>query len=226
MAFEPQTPDLARVDEALTVMLVIPAEVERARLQSIIESDENLRIVAQASDGTSALSLAQESNPEVAIIESPLPDTDALGLVHLLGLKGLTPQVLLYTDQNGRDFVISAVREGVRAFVLKSQAQHHLLPALKALADNRPYWEDAVDDNVLDELLQRGPPPPPSTLSRREWQVLRLAAEGHSSKEMASALGASIETIETDRTRLRRKLGFRSRAELIRYAALPRTVPD
>lgn len=226
MVSEPQPLDMARVDEALTVMLVIPAAVERARLQSIIESDENLRIVAQASDGTSALSLAQESNPEVAIIESPLPDTDALGLVHLLGLKGLTPQVLLYTDQNGRDFVISAVREGVRAFVLKSQVQHHLLPALKALADNRPYWEDAIDDDVLDELLQRGPPPPPSTLSSREWQVLRLAAEGRSSKEMASALGASIETIETDRTRLRRKLGFRSRAELIRYAALPRTVPD
>ena len=103
--------------------------------------------------------------------------------------------------------------------MMKSQVGKHLGPALRALADNRPYWEDAVDDGLLDELLERTPDPAHGVLTSREWQVLQMSADGRSAKDMARSLGLSHRTIECHRATLRRKLGFRRKAELVRYMA-------
>ena len=209
----------------MTVMLVVPTSIERAGLRAFLEEAGGTRVVAEASEGSEALRLAQDTEPDVAIIDSWLPDTTALGLVHFMRLKLLRTQALIYMDSCQRDFIVNAVREGVRAFVLKSKANKHLRRALEALAAGRPYWEGAVDGTILDELLESGPRPSPSKLSSREWQVLQLVAQGRSDKQVAYALGLSTKTVVSHRSKLRRKLGFRSKADLFRYAALERVVP-
>lgn len=113
--------------------------------------------------------------------------------------------------------MIEALREGVRAFVLKQDAKRHLLPALKALSDHRPYWEGAVGDELLKELLQVGPRPPPSHLSGVERQVLQLTAEGQTANEISEALGIPADAVERKRAGLRRMLGLTSVADLVSY---------
>jgi DNA-binding NarL/FixJ family response regulator len=200
-------------------MVVVPHEVERAGLCLLVE-DAGYRVVAEAADGCTALALAQETEPDVVIVDFKIADVPALALVHFIMRKCPGTQILLYTERCERDWIGLALREGVRAFVLKGQIPKHLKPALRALSDNRPYWEDAIDDEVLDEYLQRGSR---SALSSREWQVLQLAGEERTSKEMARLLGVSPKTIACVRTQLRRKLGFRNRADLIRYLAQHRS---
>jgi len=202
----------------LRIIVVASSADERSGLRSLIESCPGYRVVAEAGDGRTALVLASEKKPDVMVVDDLLPDTTALGLCHLLTRKHPRVQILVHTSHNSRDWIVDALREGVRAFVLRSGAQCHLLPALKALSDHRPYWEGAVGDEVLDELLEGGVRPPPGNLSSMERQVLKLTAEGHTAKEMGEALGVSAKAVDRIRTGLRRKLGLRNVADLVRYA--------
>ena len=199
------------------MLLVVPSEVERAGLRLMIEAEGTHDVIAEAAHGQAALALAEKLEPDIAVIDSALADVPALGLVHFLSARCPGTQALFYTVTCGKDWTCAALREGVRAIVLKSKAGRHLGPALRALSDRRPYWIDAVDDETLDQFLERGARPAPSDLTSRELQVLEMAAHNKSSKEMAHTLGLSCRTVETHRRQLRRRLGIRNHADLVRY---------
>ena len=200
----------------MRVLVIVPAEVERAGLCLLVK-DAGHQVVAEAADGHTSLALAQEREPDIAIVDAAISDVPALGLAHFLSQKCPGVQVLMYTAACGREWMQVALREGVRAFVLKRHVGKHLAPALRALSDHRPYWEEAVDDALLDELLDCGPRPPTMGLTSREWQILQMAAEERTTKEMARTLGVAPRTVEYFRAQLRRKMGFRSKADLARY---------
>jgi two-component system, NarL family, nitrate/nitrite response regulator NarL len=206
-----------KFSEKQRVLLVVPSEVERAGLRLMIEAEGADDVIAEAANGQAALALAEKLEPEVAIIDAALADVPALGLVHFLSARCPGTQALFYTATCTKDWACAALREGVRAFVLKSKAGTHLGPALRALSDRRPYWIDAVDDETFDQLLQQGVRPTPSSLTSRELQVLEMAAQDKSSKEIARTLGLSFRTVEQHRTQLRRRLGIRNQADLVRY---------
>lgn len=200
----------------MRVLVTLPAEVERAGLCLLVK-DAGHHVVAEAADGQKALALAQEHEPDIAIIDAAIPDVPALGLAHFFGQKCPGVQLLLFTERCNREWMHVAIREGVRAFVLKRHVGKHLAPAIRALSDQRPYWEEAVDDAILDELLECGPRPPTMGLTSREWQVLQMAAEERTTKEMAQTMGIAPKTVDHFRAQLRRKMGFRSKADLARY---------
>jgi DNA-binding NarL/FixJ family response regulator len=146
------------VEQELTVMLVMPALAEREALRSLVEKDQGLRVVCEAEDAEAALTLGRQFKPDIAIIDHGLPSASPLDLVHLLSRTSPATQSLVFTNHVSRDWIIAALRAGVRAFVLKSDAGSRLLPALDALGDHRPYWQGAVDQEIADELLQEGSP--------------------------------------------------------------------
>ena len=215
---------LGEAPKKQSVLLVVPSEVERAGLHLMIEAEGTHDVIAEAAHGQAALALAEKLEPDIAVIDSALAAVPALGLVHFLSARCPGTQALFYTATCGKDWACAALREGVRAFVLKSKAGRHLGPALRALSDRRPYWIDAVDDETLDQFLERGARPAPSNLTSRELQVLEMAAHNKSSKEMAHTLGLSCRTVETHRRQLRRRLGIRNHADLLRYVLSKGTV--
>lgn len=204
----------------LRILVVANTPAERSGLRSIIDSHPGYRVVADAGDGHTALALASDEKPDVLIVaaDDSFPDITPLGLCHLFTRNHPRTQILVETSHNSRAWIVEALREGVRAFVLKQGAQRHLLPALEALSDHRPYWEGAVGDELLEELLPVGPRPPPSSLSSMERQILQLTVEGHTATEIGEALGVTAEAAERKRAGLRRKLGLKSVADLARYA--------
>jgi DNA-binding NarL/FixJ family response regulator len=200
------------------ILLVSARDSERERLRDLIKSYRGCQVVGAPLHADSILTVVAETKPDVAILDCAYCDTIALGVCQLLMRFRPRMQLLLHTDQTYRQSTTDAVREGVRAIVLRSRSNKHLLPALEALADRRPYWEEAVDDGILDELLEQGPRPPPASLTHLERMVLQLTAEGYPASEAATALGVSRELIESTRARLRRKLGVRSVSDLACYA--------
>ena len=199
-------------------MIVSACDSERERLRDLIKGYQGCQVVGAPLHADSILAVVAETKPNVAILDCAECDTIVLGVCHLLMRLQPKTQLLLHTDRISRYSTTDAVREGVRAIVLRSSSDKHLRPALEALADRRPYWEEAVDDGILDELLEQGPRPTPASFTHLERMVLQLTAEGYPAKEAAIALKVSTETIERTRTRLRRKLGVRSVSDLARYA--------
>ena len=101
--------------------------------------------------------------------------------------------------------------------MLKSGIDRHLIPALDALSDHRPYWNEAVNEELFERLIG-GPPLSPDAMTHRERQVVNLVANGLSNKEIAHRLNLSHKTIESFRTNLRRKFRLRTTADIVRYA--------
>jgi DNA-binding NarL/FixJ family response regulator len=198
-------------------MLAVPCQIERMGLRDFVERCPRYEVVAEVADGQTALRMARDAAPHIAVIEHGLSDITGLGLSHMLFHYHPRIEVLLHTNRTSEDDVIEALRAGVRGFVLKSAAEQHLIPALDALAEHRPYWDGAIEEEVFQRLVG-GPPRTSNGLTTRERQVIQLVAEGHSTKAIADILNVTTKTVDTFRTALRRKLRLRTMADLVRYA--------
>jgi DNA-binding NarL/FixJ family response regulator len=199
------------------VMLVVPNSVERSGLSDMIGSCPRYKVAAEASLAETALDMAAETKPDIAVVEYGLLDATGLALAHRLAHEHPSIEILLYAHCISEEWIADALREGVRGFVLKSGIDRHLIPALDALSDHRPYWDEAVNEELFERLIG-GPPLSPDAMTQRERQVVNLVAQGLSNKEMAHRLNLSHKTIESFRTNLRRKFRLRNTADIVRYA--------
>ena len=135
---------------SLRILIVSASDSERERLHDLIKGYRGCQVVGAPLHADSILTAVAETKPDVAIIDCANFDTIALGVCHLMTRFQPKMQLLLHTDRTSRQSTTDAVREGVRAIVLRSGSNEHLRPALEALADRRPYWEEAVEDGILD----------------------------------------------------------------------------
>jgi len=207
-----------------SVMIVDDHDAVRRGVRGVIETAPCYQIVAEASNGRQALELAREKKPDIAIIDYSLPELNGLDLAH--GLKKVSPrtEILLFTMHDREELIMEVLRAGVRGFVLKSDAEKHLLAALDALSLRRPYFSGAVSEALLDRFLLSKSDQGDSSLTHREREVVQLIAEGRINKEIAHRLEISVKTVETHRASAMRKLKLRTTADLVRYAVRNRIV--
>jgi DNA-binding NarL/FixJ family response regulator len=201
-----------------SVMIVDDHDAVRRGVRSVVETTQCYQIVGEASNGRQALDLAKEKQPDIAIIDYSLPELNGLDLAH--GMKRVAPrtEILLFTMHDREELIMEVLRAGVRGFVLKSDAEKHLLAALDALSLRRPYFSGAVSETLLDRFLGAKPEPSGSSLTHREREVVQLIAEGRINKEIAHKLDISVKTVETHRASAMHKLKLRTTADLVRYA--------
>lgn len=201
-----------------SVMIVDDHDAVRRGVRSVVETAACYRVVGEASNGRQALELARETQPDIAIIDYSLPELNGLDLAH--GLKKIAPrtEILLFTMHDREELVMDVLRAGVRGFVLKSDAEKHLLAALDALSLRRPYFSSAVSETLLERFLVTKPEASASALTHREREVVQLIAEGRINKEIAHTLEISVKTVETHRASAMHKLKLRTTADLVRYA--------
>lgn len=201
-----------------SVMIVDDHDAVRRGVRGVVESSACYQIVGEASNGRQALEIARDKQPDIAIIDYSLPELNGLDLAH--GMKRVAPrtEILLFTMHDREELVMDVLRAGVRGFVLKSDAEKHLIAAMDALSVRRPYFSGSVSETLLDRFLQSKPEPCASTLTLREREVVQLIAEGRINKEIAHKLDISIKTVETHRASAMHKLKLRTTADLVRYA--------
>ena len=199
------------------VMVVVRNAVERLGLRNIIEDSGRYNVVGEAGLAQPALALASVESPDIAIVEYGLFDATGIDLSHRLTHDHPDMGILLYSDRVSEDWIDDALREGVRGFVLKDGIDRHLIPALDALSDHRPYWNEAIDEELFARMMG-GPPLPPDFMTQREKQVVHLVAQGLANKEIAHRLNISDKTVASFRMILRRKYRLRNTADIVRYA--------
>jgi len=200
------------------IMIVDDHDAVRRGVRQLVETRPYYQIVGEAWDGRKAIELARETNPDITILDYSLPELNGLDLAHVLKRQWPRMEVLLYTMHDREDVIMDVLRAGIRGYVLKSDAETHLIAALDALSIHRPYFSGAVSETLLDQFLANKPRSAGCSLTHREREVVQQIAEGRINKEIASALNISVKTVETHRASAMHKLKLRSTADLVRYA--------
>jgi DNA-binding NarL/FixJ family response regulator len=207
----------------LRVLLADDHVTVRHGLKLLIDSQPDMKVVSEASDGTTAVQRAQESRPDVVVMDISMPGMN--GLVATRTLKQLEPgaAIVMLTRHGDDAYLQELLRAGASGYVLKQSAPRELLQAIRAVAAGGQYLDSALTARVTAGFLgTRGKKPskPGAALSERESAVLRLIASGYSNKEIGARLELSVKTIEAHKANAMRKLNLSGRIDIVKYAVL------
>jgi DNA-binding NarL/FixJ family response regulator len=191
--------------------------IVREGLRRLLESEPDIQVCAEASDGREALELVEEYRPGLVILDITMP---RLGGLERLRAEHPEVKVILLSMHGDPTFIESAVALGVDGYILKNGRAGEVIAAVRAVMKGGSYFSPPVAKEIVEQVRspRRGSTEPFTKLSAREREVLRLIADGLSAKEIAGDLGISTKTVEAHRTSLMRKLGARKATELVRYA--------
>ena len=200
------------------IIIVDDHDAVRRGVRQLIETKPYYQVVGEAADGRSGLEVANETKPDIAVLDYSIPELNGLGLAQALRRAFPRIEILLYTMHDREEIIINALRSGVRGLLLKSDPGDDLIAALDALSLRRPYFSSTISETLLEQLLGSKLQPLASSLTHREREVVQQVAEGCLTKQIAARLNVSVKTVETHRASAMRKLKLKTTAALVRYA--------
>jgi DNA-binding NarL/FixJ family response regulator len=200
------------------ILIADDHEVVRSGLRALIETHADWVVSGEAGDGKEAFARAMEIRPDVAILDYSMPLMTGVEVTRRLRSNDLRTEFLILTMHENEAIFGEVLMAGIRGFLLKSDAGRHLILAIEALLDHRPYLSSLVVEKLLRDYQLSKRNRPAIDLSSREQNVVQLVAEGHTNRSIGDVLALSVKTVESHRASAMRKLGFSSTAELVRYA--------
>jgi DNA-binding NarL/FixJ family response regulator len=203
------------------VLLADDHAVVRSGLRAVLESEADIEVVAEATDGTEAVEKALASEVDLAILDVSMPRLTGLQAAAELVRRRPGIRVLILSVHDSEQYFFEALKAGASGYVLKTAANRDLVEACRASMRGEPFlYPGAVTALIRDylERARRGEAVPEDPLTPRELQVVKLIAEGYTSEEIATALVISRKTVDHHRAKILDKLGMRNGAELTRYA--------
>lgn len=208
---------------ATRIILADDHPIVLSGLRNLITAQSDFELVGDASSGMAALRLVRETRPDVAVVDISMPELNGILLARRLSDEMPGVRVMVLTLHEDRAYLKQALDAGVRGYVLKRSAAENLIHAIRAVMVGGLYVDPAIANRVFDAVPQRGARQPGNInipdLTERETEVLNLVALGFTSKEIARRLDVGVKSVETYKARGTEKLGLKSRAELVRYAA-------
>ncbi|HEY3160338.1 MAG TPA: response regulator transcription factor [Vicinamibacterales bacterium] len=201
---------------SLRILLADDHQIVRQGVRALLEK-HGMQIVAECCDGREAVQLAVKHNPDVAVLDMTMPGLNGVDAARQILEQRPSTGVVLLTFQTCESQVVSALRAGIRGYVLKTQTSDDLVRALREVAARGTYLSPGISQIVVTAYLNGGEPGQ-DPLTAREREVLQLVAEGKTTKEVAGVLGLSAKTAESYRGRLMQKLEIHETAGLVRYA--------
>ena len=203
----------------IKVLLADDHSIVREGLKKVLEDSDEIKVVAEAADGETALDEIMNKKPDVAIIDISMPGMDGLEVVAKLTSYCSDVPVLILTMHDEEQYVIRAIEVGAMGYVTKQSAPEQLVEAvIKIHAGGRYLTEKASEALALRVIRGNKNQTLNESLSMRELQVLRKLAMGSTNREIATSYNISVKTVDTYRARILKKLSLRNNAELSRYA--------
>jgi DNA-binding NarL/FixJ family response regulator len=206
---------------SIRVLLADDHNIVREGLMSLLEKEPDIDVVAMADNGRTAVQLAGELKPDVAVLDIAMPEMNGIEATRRISRDDPEIKVLALSMHSARRFVTEALSAGAKGYLLKDCAAEELVRAIRTVAVNETYLSPKVAGLIVKDYLKHSPDSAPSAesfLTNREREILQLIAEGESTKEIAFKIGVSIKTVETHRQQIMKKLNLHSVAELTRYA--------
>jgi len=205
----------------ISIVLVDDHHLVRQAVKNLLEAEPDFRVTGEESDGLEALNLLEHLEPEILLVDIMLPGLNGLEVTRQARLRSPKTKSIILSMYANEAYVLEALRNGARGYVLKSSQSSELLEAVREVSQGRRYLPAPLSRRGIDfylEKLKAEAEDAHESLTRREREVLQLALEGLSSAGIASRLFISTRTAETHRMNMMRKLGLRTQMELLRYA--------
>jgi DNA-binding NarL/FixJ family response regulator len=209
------------VSRDIRILLADDHALVRRGVRLILEDSPGLRVVAEASDGAEAVALARTVDVDLVVLDVAMPRMTGLQAAREISRRAAHPHILMLSIYDNEQYFFEALKAGASGYVLKSVADQDLIKACHAAVRGEPFLYPNVMRALVRTYLdrvRRGEPLPVNLLTPREEEVVKLIAEGHSSKDIADRLTISLKTVERHRANILEKLGMRDRTELTRYA--------
>ncbi len=202
----------------IEVLLADDQAMIRSGIKLILESEDDLTVVAEADDGEQAVRLAQRTRPDVVLMDVRMPKMDGLEATRRITTADLGIRIIVLTTFDLDDYVYGALRAGASGFLLKDAGGDQLVDAVRVVASGDALIAPSVTKRLIGEFVRRNDVPEVSgldDLTERELEVLRQLARGLSNAEIAEALFVSETTVKTHVSHILTKLGVRDRVQAV-----------
>jgi DNA-binding NarL/FixJ family response regulator len=232
--------------DLLRILVGDDDDLIRSGLRHLLEEHSGWEVCGEAVTCDEAVALTQQLVPDIAILDLEMPELDGLEATREIKRTVPSTELLILTTHDSKKLMRTILAAGARGYLLKSDALRHVVLAVETLAARKPFFSSAVSETLLEAFLEdaKGDALAGSLNSRereletaleaflkdaksdafagpltsREQEIVQLLAGGNSGRQIASHLGISIKTVQTHRTKIARKLGVKSKVDIVRYA--------
>ncbi len=195
----------------------------RQGVRSILETEEDFRIIGEASTGREAIRYALETKPDVILMDIQMPELDGVAATKAILAENPDARVIILTMYRQDRYVFEAIKVGARGYLLKDADAEDLIDSIRRVADGEALLDAGMAAEILNEFRKtRELPADPehrlSELSEREADILRLLAQGHANQQIAEALEISEKTVRNRLSEIFSKLRLNNRTQAALYA--------
>ena len=206
----------------IRILLADDHTVVRKGLRLLLENEPGFEVVADAATGREAVSLAEQYEPDVVVMDIAMPILNGIEAARQIGGKLIRAAIVFLSMHSDESYVLRALKAGARAYLLKDSAEQDLINAIRAVTEGKSFFSPAISKMLVEDYMRqmqrRRIDDSYDLLTPREREILQLLAEGKNNKEVAAFLNLSLYTVETHRSNIFQKLNLHSGAELILYA--------
>lgn len=213
------------MDEKRSILIVDDHPLFREGLKTIIERSNRFEVVAEAGNGKEGLKKTRKFKPDLVMVDLSLPDTSGIQLTRDIRKTFSHIKVIIVTMHSKVDYIAEAFQAGANGYVVKESAAEGLMKGLETVLKGEYFLDSAVSSQVVETLMRipgketKISDAQYGTLTAREQEILRVLAEGLSTKEIAEKLCISPKTVDNHRANIMNKLDLHSTIDLVRYAA-------
>ena len=203
----------------IRVLLADDQELVREGFRMILDAQDDIEVVGEATDGAEAVSLARELRPDVVLMDVRMPGTDGIEATRRLLARRAQTRVLILTTFDLDEYIYEAMKAGASGFLLKDVPRSQLVEGIRTVARGDALLSPSITRRLVEQFVRRprpdGIPPELAELTERELEVMRLVARGFSNAEIAQQLYLSEATVKTHVARMLHKLRLRDRVQVV-----------
>lgn len=203
---------------AYRILIADDHGVIRDGLHAMLDAEEDMQVVGEATNCAEAVRLARELSPDIVLMDISMPGVGGIRATQEICSSDPASRVLILTIHEDTELLQEAVRVGASGYILKQAVKSELINAIHAAIRGELYVHSAMTRALLNQPIGRLDPKTEMILTQREVEILRLIAKGYTNNQMGDLLNISVRTVEFHRSNLMSKLGAENRAGLVRYA--------
>jgi DNA-binding NarL/FixJ family response regulator len=208
----------------ITILLADDHDVVRRGMKMLLEDEENVKVIGEASDGLDAIEKVKMLMPNVVILDLTMPKMTGIEAAKVISEEYPAVKILIFSMHHNKEYIVKSVENGANGYLLKDTGKDELLRAIKVVSEGRKYFPPEISEVIIDELLaktsgtQEETRPIFEKITPKEKQILGMIVQGYNSREMADKLFLSIRTVDNHRANMMKKVKAKNTADLVKMA--------